>query len=1323
VNLDLRDCIFSGPALPDPFVRFELGLQLARRGLLDRVQGKAFERDWAALRRQIRLVGAMAGPQRISNQILAPLAQRLGFGPPLRQDEVATREGAEDGGWLMQEPCGDRLRAWSFGADTDLDAPHRSGRAYRFSPTRSAQRVLLAKREQLGLLTDGITLRLLICEPARPDSHIVIPLRGSTGWSAQDLAPDSYRLLLALATQQGIAALPEVLDAARLSQSRITDDLRGQARSAVEGFLQSVLDLTTDWQPSAARLWEEGLILIYRLLFILKLETSADPARAFSFASTELWRTALSPNRVLGPLVRRHLDHGHDTGRMLEDGLRTVFRIFRDGLSCSELSVAPFGGALFGAQATPELDRVPWGERAVALLLDRLLWTTPKGRPRERVHYGALDVEDLGRVYEALLELEPGITTEPMARLRRARLEVVVPVARAARRSSNTGASVRWIEDIPAGHFYLRAGSGRKATGSYYTPRAFVRFLVRETLAPQVETRSPDADPDPAAILALKLVDPATGSGHFLVEACRFLGEALYAACRQCDEYAAMAEDRAADATPENRPHLLSQADAWRRRVTDLPDPDGLLLAYLPTRASEGRASGVSQSRALAICRRLVAVHCLYGVDSNPLAIELTKLSLWLESYAEGLPLTFLDHRLLQGDSLAGAPFALLATLPVGRTPLDPLLAQDVARRLGGALRAALAETGALEATIGTDAADLVLKGAAKLRLDAALLPLRLLARAWSGAVMLGGRESDDEWLALARAVASGGSWPEVLTLRQSRMLQAGADALPWDLMFPEVFLSGEAAGFDAVLSNPPWDIMQPNSAEFLAGFDLSILDAGSKPAAKAIQDRLLAECETARSFAEYQDVFVRQHRLVDRLYQHQKLGAHGAVMGGKLDLYRVFAELMLRLLGQQGAVGMVVPSAFHANEGATGVRHLYLEKTRLDWCLSFENRRKLFDIHSRLKFALVVAWRPGPTRKMRCGFYLTSMAQVEEPGRLMEYDLDFINASGGDCTSFLELRGASDLAMARRMVVGHQKFAAWAAARGIFLSRELHMTDDAASFVPIAKAMRSARSAEFAVLHEGKTIHQFSDRWDTPPRYAIDPGRLAGKPQTLEVARYYRAACREIARATDERTAIVAMLPPGVVCGHTISVERRPAGRPNAAALTAVALMNSFAFDWMLRQKAAIHVSLYLLAELPTPQLSPEADRFLAHAALRLCCNHRGFLPLWREQLGRSATADAWPIMPNLEDRWRLRAALDAIVAAAYGLSRADYADILGSFSHKSFPSAPTFCLAASDDLATLGLARFCAAQDPYDAVPLITTLAQPVLRVAAAPPRLLAV
>jgi hypothetical protein len=162
---------------------------------------------------------------------------------------------------------------------------------------------------------------------------------------------------------------------------------------------------------------------------------------------------------------------------------------------------------------------------------------------------------------------------------------------------------------------------------------------------------------------------------------------------------------------------------------------------------------------------------------------------------------------------------------------------------------------------------------------------------------------------------------------------------------------------------------------------------------------------------------------------------------------------------------------------------------------------------------------------------------------------------------------------------------------------------------------------------------------------------------------------------------------------------------------------MNSFAFDWMLRQKAAAHVSLYILSDLPSPQLEPEADHFLAHATLRLCCNHRGFLPLWREQLGDAEPPHSWPAIATEEERWQLRAAMDAVIADGYGLNRGDYQHILDSFSHKSFPAAPAFCLAAFDALTTTGLAIFCRDHDPYHGVPLATTIAQPVITLPTVP------
>jgi hypothetical protein len=233
----------------------------------------------------------------------------------------------------------------------------------------------------------------------------------------------------------------------------------------------------------------------------------------------------------------------------------------------------------------------------------------------------------------------------------------------------------------------------------------------------------------------------------------------------------------------------------------------------------------------------------------------------------------------------------------------------------------------------------------------------------------------------------------------------------------------------------------------------------------------------------------------------------------------------------------------------------------------------------------------------------------------------------------------------------------------------------------------------------------------------------LVGRPQFLQNTRYFRAACREIARSTDERTAIAAMLPPGVICGHTISVERRPSQRPTAAALVVVAVMNSFVFDWTLRQKAAAHVSLYILFELPCPRFTAQAEHFLAQSCLRLSCNHRGFAPLWHEQLGdswrESSRASSWPVIAVEDIRWRLRAAMDAVIASTYGLDRITYGHILGSFSHKSYTRAPALCLAAFDDLAERGLEAFCRDHDPYFDIPLVAALAPPVVNLDAAPAR----
>ena len=260
-----------------------------------------------------------------------------------------------------------------------------------------------------------------------------------------------------------------------------------------------------------------------------------------------------------------------------------------------------------------------------------------------------------------------------------------------------------------------------------------------------------------------------------------------------------------------------------------------------------------------------------------------------------------------------------------------------------------------------------------------------------------------------------------------------------------------------------------------------------------------------------------------------------------------------------------------------------------------------------------------------------------------MEYDAAFLTKTAA---TPLELRGATDMAIARTLFSGAATFGAWCRDLGIRFGCDLHMTADAGCFV--------YGLSERYILHEGKTFHQFTDVWDTAPRYSISEAALRGKPRVLEAAQHARLAFRDIARSTDERTTIAAIVPPGTVFGHTATVEKQPNDRPLVHAQLLCAVMNSFCFDWLVRQKAAVHLSLYILDGMPVPLLSPADRAFLAHATAQLS--------------GAPAA------------RWDVRAAADAVVARAYGLNREQYRHILTGFSHRSFPDAPALCLAAFD-------------------------------------------
>lgn len=1411
----------SGPALPEPFVRFELERALAKLKLLPDptgLKGQKVGDEWRVLQRKIRDISANSGPLAISNKVLEPLTPRLGYATLDDAQEVQTREGLESGGALMKaaatgsDAASPHIRCWTTDFDADLDAPTKRGHAYRYSPTRIAQRVLLASGERLGLLTNGTQLRLLICDPARPDSFLEFDL---TAWAGCRELPDSYLLLLALASPAGAKALPEIVEEARLKQNKVTKELRHQARLAVEEFVQSIIDndanrerlaAAADKPALAKQLWHEGLVVVYRLLFILKCETTSDPSRVFRFASSTLWRNTYSPSTALAKVVRMVLDEGAQSGRFLEDGLRILFSMFEKGVDHPGLTVRPLGGALFGAQSAPLLAELKWGEQAVAHLLDRLLWTSPKrgAASRERVHYGPLDVEDLGRVYEALLELEPGISTEPMCRLRRQKLEVVVPAAQGEKYKPATppatapaaadddadaddGADdvdggdddapargkktkVEWIEVIPVGRFYLRVGLGRKASGSYYTPHSFVRFLVQETLGPQCAERSPPDDPKPGEILKLKVLDPACGSGHFLVEACRYLAGKLYEAARLCDEQASELETKAEvepDAAAKQK--ATERAAELRRRLKDLPDADDELLSYLPGRSPEGGVTGFSQAKAEGICRRLVAVHCIYGVDMNPLAVELAKLALWIESHAEGFPLTFLDHRIVLGNSLTGPFWDKLTLAPGTQEPVANLFRQNLDRLFTQRLSDALSLVRDLEVGVGVDVDELKRKQATKDELDRKLMPFRILAAAWTGGVMLGTdvapgepRCDDDAYAALLKTIGETGDLPETMddehllamigrgldlptdldVPRDSRSLISlaltgqHAAALPYDLVFPEVFcplgLPYGRGGFSAVVGNPPWDTWTFKSKEWFAGFDVSISESDGGSDHEPAQQRILANPAVLARFRTEVARFEGGKRAFDALYAFQKVIIADDLAGRFLDLYRVFLERMHQCLGGRGLLGVLVPSAFHANAGGAGVREVMLDRSSLVCCYSFENKRKLFEIHSSFKFATVVAQRGGPTATFSCAFYLEDdewlFSEQRTPSPL-RYTRDFVLRTGGPHRAFLELQSAIDVAVAERVYQTSEALDTAATPAGMAFAtnpvalnltkdkRHIKAPPDGLDGVDVRQSAgrQALVNLGYVPLLEGKHVNQFTDLWEDPPRYVVPGSSIATAAVWRAYADQFYVVVREVTCSTNERTVLATLVSPPAVTAYTLLTERSPALRPVRAALELLSILNTFLLDWVARLQVQTHLNLTIFRRLPIPNTA-ESRSLRVHLVTRLLCNHELFVPVWKAVFGDvwrepGKTPSCWPVLATDDERWAVRAAIDAVVADAYGLSRDQYAHVLSTFSHKSYPKAPRLCLAAFDELRAIGLEAFCKKHDPYWDIPLNESLPKPVI------------
>lgn len=797
------------------------------------------------------------------------------------------------------------------GARQELGRVPASGRP-RLAPHSLLQEYLNRSEHLWGIVTNGLTLRLLRDSTyVRRQAYVEFDLKQILEEQRFNDFAILFRLLHRSRLPQtaelaGDCLLEKYYQQALEQGGRVRERLREGVEECIRllanGFLAHPKNqrLRARLLSDPRELYCQLLRLVYRFLFLLVSEERG------LMSSAALYREHYSVTRLRRFLDRQSAQDEHED---LWCSLRVLWRVLSQEELAELLGAAPLNGELF---APLELDECSLSNRDLLQAFSHLAYYRENPTsPLRRVNYAALDVEELGSVYESLLDYQPQIVT-------------------------GQGAP----------RFELSYGSERKSTGSYYTPPELVAELIRSALEPVIEERLKAARPPEEkeqAILSIRVCDPACGSGHFLLAAARRLGKEL----------------------------------AKIRTGEEEPAPERVREAI-----------------------RDVVAHCIYGVDKNPLAVELCRVALWLEAHCAGKPLTFLDHHIKCGDSLVGVLDLAILEKGIPDEAFTPVSAdsKEAARSLKQRNRTECQslQTGQLSLAFDTDQ---VVAELSQERQKLEAIPDNSPAEV-SRKQQLYSRYCQDPqhqklveacnlWTAaffqplipdFSRAITTQAVADRLQERTPSQAL-ATAQALAvenrffhWPLEFPEVFESG---GFDVILSNPPWEQIQLEEQEFFASRDAQIARASNAAARK----RLIADLPQTNP-ALWQDYQRALHNAESASRFLRASGQYPLTGRGRINTYSVFAERVRHLL--RGRAGIIVPTGIATDATNQFFFADLVEKGQLASLFDFENRQRLFPaVDSRMKFCLLtLTGSRTQTDATTFTFFATRTEHLRDPRR-----------------------------------------------------------------------------------------------------------------------------------------------------------------------------------------------------------------------------------------------------------------------------------------------------------------------------------------------------
>ena len=1010
---------------------------------------------------------------------------------------------------------------------------------------------------------------------------------------------------------------------------------------------------------------DAALVLLYRLLFVLYAEDrDLLPVRDSRYDDYAL------RDRVRGDVGRRK-----DQGDVFSATAARYWSAFDDlcrAIDAGDASIGlpPYNGGLFDRDRTPLLSRVRLGDAVMADVIDALSFEqTPQGR--RYINYRDLGVQQLGSIYERLLERE--VVRE-------------------------------------GGNIVVRPNVfARKDSGSYYTPDDLVDLIVRETVGPLANARmeafaakaegigSTEVPEDrrmgrlkrldtAEKLLELKVCDPAMGSGHFLVNLVDYLADRVIEAMAEAE---ALVDGYLSP--------LVERIDGIRNTIMDNAEDRG--WTFDPAQLDDRH-----------IVRRMVLKRCVYGVDKNPMAVELAKVSLWLHTFTVGAPLSFLDHHLRCGDSLFGSWVkpAIRRTEEKSSLFLRGPLKRATRAAAPMQIIEGLTDAEIAEAHRSADIFAEVSEMTAPLHAFMSLLH----AFDWLGIRKGAVKAAFLQWLdgsfgdqiGIAQGEQFDSEDADLPHLMDALGLVASERFLNWQVAFPGVWSEWEATeltgGFDAVIGNPPWDRMKLQQVEWFAARRREIAMA---PRA-ADRKRMIAALEKAG------DPLARDFRLAsERAAAAARVartsGDYPLLARGDLNLYSLFVERAMTLVKPNGMVGLLVPSGIASDKTAAPFFKSVATEGRLKALYDFENKKIFFpDIHASFKFCVFVASPRRLPNPAQCAFFLHDVSGIEDPERcfpLSAADFARVNPNTGTAPIFRSRRNAElTAAIYERLPVlvdrsSGEEVKTWP----VRYSTMFHMTNASGLFRtrseleekegawPIGGNRFGSPAGEWVPLYEGKMVQAFDHRAASIVINSNNLHRPAQpKPATLEQhcdpswlpdPRFWVRASecgwslksgwvvgfKEITAPTNVRTFIATLLP-AVGFGNKVPVLK-PETSDRSEWLLA-ANLNATVFDFVARQKVQGQtLNLFILEQFPV--VPPEryegvrfgpktAEEIVHEAVLELTYTAHDMAPFARsmghvDEHGRVLPPFRW----DDDRRLHLRAKLDALYFHLYGVTDRD--------------------------------------------------------------------